>query len=96
MNTRLSHWLKIALLMLAPLAAQAFSVDQQGTIRTATGQPVQLRGVNWFGFETGDHVVHGLWARNWRDMIAQIKAVGFNAVRIPVCPGTLAGTGSAA
>ena len=92
MNTHLSHWLKIALLMLAPLAAQAFSVDQQGTIHTATGQPVQLRGVNWFGFETGDHVVHGLWARNWKDMIAQIKAVGFNAVRIPVCPGTLAGT----
>lgn len=82
----------LTLLMLTPLLARAYSVDQ-GIIRDAAGRAVQLRGVNWFGFETSDHTVHGLWARNWKDMIAQIKAVGFNAVRIPVCPGTLAGSG---
>ncbi|MCC6136706.1 MAG: cellulase family glycosylhydrolase [Gammaproteobacteria bacterium] len=90
MKTRLPHWLKMVLLMLAPLSAQAFSVDQ-GAIHDTSGRAVQLRGVNWFGFETADHIVHGLWARNWKDMIAQIKAVGFNAVRIPICPATLAG-----
>jgi len=62
-----------------------------GTIVDQNGDTVQLRGVNWFGFETQDHVVHGLWARNWRDMVAQIKAQGFNAIRLPVCPDTLQG-----
>lgn len=27
------------------------------------GKVVQLKGVNVFGFETGNHVIHGLWAR---------------------------------
>ncbi|MCA9797228.1 MAG: glycoside hydrolase family 5 protein [Candidatus Eremiobacteraeota bacterium] len=64
---------------------------QAGIVHDPQGNPVQLRGVNWFGFETGDHVVHGLWARNWRDMIAQMKSLGFNAVRLPFCPATLQG-----
>jgi endoglucanase len=64
---------------------------QAGAIHDPQGSPVQLRGVNWFGFETGDHVVHGLWARNWQAMIAQIKELGFNAVRLPFCPATLQG-----
>lgn len=76
----------------APAQAQApgYTVQQQ-TIVDPQGNPVQLRGVNWFGFETGDHVPHGLWARNWRAMIAQMKELGFNAVRLPFCPATLQG-----
>lgn len=62
-----------------------------GSIVDQNGDAVQLRGVDWFGFETQDHVAHGLWTRNWRDMVAQIKVQGFNAVRIPVCPDTLQG-----
>ena len=55
---------------------------------------INLFGVNWFGFETPDHVVHGLWARNWEDMLLQIKSLGFNAIRLPFCtesvqPGTV-------
>lgn len=53
------------------------------------GSPITLRGINWFGAETGTHVFHGLWARNWKDMIVQIKQLGFNAVRVPFCPATL-------
>jgi len=60
-------------------------------ILDAASQPVQLRGVSWAGFEGPDHVVHGLGARNWQAMIQQIKDLGFNAVRLPVCPATLAG-----
>jgi len=53
----------------------------------ATGKPkiIYLFGVNWFGFETRDYVVHGLWARNWVDMLQQIKSLGFNAIRLPFC-----------
>ena len=40
----------------------------------ATGTPVVLQGVNWFGLETANHAPHGLWTRDYRDMLAQIKA----------------------
>jgi len=60
-----------------------------GKLYDEDGVRVNLYGVSWFGFETGDHVVHGLWARNWKDMISQIKGLGFTAVRLPFCPSTL-------
>ena len=75
---------------LLSLPALAYYVGE-GMIYTDAGEPVQLRGVNWFGFETGQHVVHGLWVRNWRGIIDQMEALGFNAVRLPLCPETLRG-----
>jgi endoglucanase len=70
----------------------AYNVDD-GSVYDEEGEKVNLYGVSWFGFETGDHVAHGLWARNWKDMIAQIKRLGFTAVRVPFCPATLDNTG---
>ncbi len=55
------------------------------------GSSIKLKGLSWFGMETGTHVVHGLWVRNWKDMINQMKGLGFNAVRLPFCPATLNG-----
>lgn len=52
------------------------------------GNQVVLHGVNWFGAETTTYVPHGLWARNWKDMILQMKTLGFNSVRLPFCPAT--------
>ena len=49
----------------------------------ATGAPVVLQGVNWFGFETSNQVVHGLWTRDYKAMLAQIRGMGFNAIRLP-------------
>lgn len=49
----------------------------------ANGQPITLKGVNWFGFEVDTNVVHGLWARDYKSMITQIKAQGFNSIRLP-------------
>ncbi|SJM95404.1 glycoside hydrolase family 5 protein [Crenothrix polyspora] len=86
-------WLRnvlLAGLVINGNTAQAYSTDN-GAIYDGSGQSVQLRGVNWFGFEVQDHVAHGLWSRNWKDMILQMKSLGFNAVRIPVCPATLHG-----
>ncbi len=56
---------------------------------TYEGRKIALFGVNWFGAETQDHTVHGLWSRDYRDMIDQIKELGFTAVRLPFCPSTL-------
>lgn len=54
---------------------------------------IHLFGVSWFGFELPDHIVYGLWARNWKDILKDIKEMGFNAIRLPFChesitPGT--------
>jgi endoglucanase len=68
---------------------------QAGKILDAGGNAVTLRGVNWFGFETANHIPHGLWTRNWRSMIEQMKSLGFNAVRLPFCPDTCAARRSA-
>jgi endoglucanase len=39
--------------------------------------------VNWFGLETPIFAPHGLWTRNWEDMLDQIVTTGFNAIRLP-------------
>ncbi|MFF8596507.1 cellulase family glycosylhydrolase [Streptomyces sp. NPDC015220] len=52
-------------------------------ILDAAGDPVRIAGVNWFGFETGNHVVHGLWARDYKSMIDQMKSLGYNTIRLP-------------
>lgn len=49
----------------------------------ATGQTVLLRGVNWFGMETELQVPHGLWVRDYKEMLAQIKSLGYNFIRLP-------------
>src|ERR1700730_5226557 len=49
----------------------------------ARGQEVRITGVNWFGLETDTFAPHGLWARNYSDMVDQIAAAGFNTIRIP-------------
>jgi endoglucanase len=81
--------LLIAFLITVSLTASAGYRVQNGRIYDANDQEIQLRGVNWFGFQQNDYIVHGLWTRNWRSMIFQMKNTGVNAVRLPVCPGTL-------
>jgi endoglucanase len=49
----------------------------------ANGQPVILKGVNWFGFETGNQLPHGLWQRDYVDMLRQIRSLGYDTIRLP-------------
>ncbi|WP_406493690.1 cellulase family glycosylhydrolase [Streptomyces sp. NBC_01604] len=63
-------------------------------ILDAAGQPVRIAGINWFGFETANHVPHGLWARDYKSMIDQMRSLGYNTLRIPFSddilkPGTM-------
>jgi len=48
-------------------------------------QNIHLFWVNWFGFETPNYTVHGLWSRNYKNMLKQIKSLWFNAIRLPFC-----------
>lgn len=56
------------------------------------GNEVRLTGVNWFGFETGNLCPHGLWSRDYKSMLMQIKDLGFNCIRIPWCNAMLTAT----
>ncbi len=49
----------------------------------AKGNKVLLQGVNWFGMETETHAPHGLWKRDYKDMLLQIKNLGYNLIRLP-------------
>ena len=61
-------------------------------IVAADGRPVILQGVNWFGMETAAHAPHGLWSRDYRDMLAQIAGLGFNTIRLPFSLAALRST----
>ena len=52
-------------------------------ILDSNNAPVRIAGINWFGFETNNYVVHGLWARDYKAMLDQIKATGYNTIRLP-------------
>ncbi|CAM1343946.1 cellulase family glycosylhydrolase [Tenacibaculum amylolyticum] len=49
------------------------------------GQVVRLTGVNWFGFETQSYFPHGIWTRDMKSVLQQIKDLGFNTIRVPWC-----------
>jgi endoglucanase len=54
-----------------------------GKILDSNNQQVRITGINWFGFETGNYVAHGLWSRDYKDMLNQIKSLGYNTIRLP-------------
>jgi endoglucanase len=49
----------------------------------SSGQGVRIAGVNWFGFESTNYAPHGLWARGYKEMMDQMKQLGFNTIRLP-------------
>ncbi|MGB3656088.1 MAG: glycoside hydrolase family 5 protein [Rivularia sp. (in: cyanobacteria)] len=56
---------------------------QKSQIIDSTGAFVLLRGINWFGMEVSTHVPHGLWVRDYKQMLAHIKSLGYNLIRLP-------------
>ena len=48
----------------------------------SAGNPVQIAGVNWFGMESDIFTPHGLWTRNYKDMMNQMAALDFNTIRL--------------
>jgi len=52
-------------------------------ILDAAGNPVRIAGINWYGFETTDEVVHGLWGQDYKTIVGAVKGFGYNTIRIP-------------
>ncbi|HEV3036592.1 MAG TPA: cellulase family glycosylhydrolase [Candidatus Angelobacter sp.] len=83
-------WLVIALCLLyMTVLAQAQTVGagywhtSGNQILDSNSQPVRLAGVNWYGFETPDRLIHGLWAQDYKTILNTIKNDGYNVIRIP-------------
>jgi endoglucanase len=98
MLRRSLNWLWVGLLTMSLIIGLSFysrnSMAELPLIQTplstrgaeiidAKGHPVLLRGVNWFGIESDTHVPHGLWARDYKEMLAQMKDLGYNMIRLP-------------
>ena len=52
-------------------------------ILDSRNKAVRITGINWYGFETTDAVVHGLYAQDYHTVLNTIQAEGFNTVRLP-------------
>lgn len=60
-----------------------------GKIYAANGQEIQIRGVSHFGFNSKSLQPQYLWSMGWKEQIAQIKSLGFNAIRLPFAPDVI-------
>jgi len=52
-------------------------------ILDANGTEVRIAGINWYGFETTDFVIHGLPTQDYHTVLNTIKALGYNVIRMP-------------
>ena len=67
-----------------PDAGIDFPLHTSGaSIVGASGVPVKLDFVNWYGAESPDYVVGGLEYQPVSEIIGQIVSMGFNGVRLP-------------
>jgi endoglucanase len=76
----------LVLLLFSPLVnlfPQNYLSVSGNKLIDSKGNTVRLTGVNWFGFETNLKVPHGLWTRDCKSMLQQIKDLGFNSIRFP-------------
>src|SRR3712207_6723006 len=72
------------LLALTSAVASAAGWTTSGTkIISPSGAPFVVSGVNWYGFETRDNVAHGMWTKDYKTIIDQIRQHGYNTIRIP-------------
>lgn len=65
------------------VAGSGFLRTSGNQIVDASNQAVRVAGVNWFGMETTNFAPHGLWSRSYKDMMDQMKQLGFNTIRLP-------------
>jgi len=67
-----------------PTRAVGGGYSTSGTrILDPAGQEFIISGVNWYGAETRNAVPHGMWTKDYRVIINQIKQYGFNTIRLP-------------
>ena len=93
-QTRASRRVVHSVFVLAALLPALFASNAwcQGTgywqtsgnkILDSNGNEVRIAGINWYGFETTDFIIHGLWAQDYHTILNDIKSLGYNVIRMP-------------
>lgn len=68
-------------------------------IKDAAGNVVRFSGVNWHGMDSENRIMHGLWGgtnRTIGDHLDQMRAAGFNLIRLPFSTDIFNGASPAA
>lgn len=72
------------------LSIQVFAMTTKGDqILNSEGKVIELKGVNWFGFNNQSTMVDGLWggpdtlSYDFATVVYRMQLLGFNAVRLP-------------
>lgn len=60
-----------------------FGIDSMDGVLKVNGTRFNLKAAAWFGFETDNYCVHGLWAVDYHSIIDFMANYSFNGVRIP-------------
>jgi aryl-phospho-beta-D-glucosidase BglC (GH1 family) len=84
-----ARFLACCLLVATPAAFATGYAVRDGAIVNANGERIPIRGISHFGFQGKTLQPQFLWTMGWRQQIAQIKQLGFNAIRVPFAPATL-------
>ncbi len=82
----ISALLALAAAFVAPFASAqgaGYWHTSGNKVLDSNGTEVRIAGINWYGFETPDYLVHGLWAEDYTTVLNNIKSLGFNVIRIP-------------
>jgi endoglucanase len=73
------------------MAATGYTA-QNGKLYDPGGNEIQLRGISHYGFNSTILQPQYLWQVGWKEQLADIQRLGFNAVRVPFVPDTLYNT----
>jgi len=46
-------------------------------------EKARLSGASWFGFETQDYMINGLWTHTMDEYLRMLKGIGINVIRVP-------------
>jgi endoglucanase len=63
-----------------------------GGVVRMNGESLSIKGINYFGFETGTRVCHGLWQTSLLSILDTLRNERFNALRIPFSNDLVIGT----
>jgi len=72
----------VSLMMMMTKPTDAWYV-QKGQIYHDRGDLYSIRGLSWFGFETQDFVINGLWVHSMTEYLDKIQEVNVTTLRVP-------------
>ena len=66
-----------------PPVGSGYFTTKGNQIIDSYGKPVRITGINWCGYDSPTYTLIGLNKRGYKDVINEMKSLGFNAFRIP-------------